>query len=353
MPGTSGVYPVKNLKDKVKDGTPAKWKHPDVPGTSGVYPVKKVKVTWHVAKNEDQPVSRFQIPLVPGLSSTIHVAQGTEMFPIIKLDETITPTHVFVAMTRSRRSSRCLIEPSDNFDFGVFGKGTPLNPKNELLLAHLRGDEDFEEQLVEYHSRAKAKKPKADPKSISSSRTLAGQSGDRKRKREGGENGDRERKGGDRMQQQAAGRQGGRAGDVEDKRKAGRAGDAEAKRKAGREGGESSGMSRTAAARRRHGQDDDATIAATANISRFSSVRDRVEKANGMTVIQAIELNIYTLRTLRSDEAAGYIALVRTSDRIPDLYVRDTDGADLRSAGITMDGDDDFFMTHFTDDFSD
>ena len=211
-----------------------------MPGASGVYPVKKVKVTWHVAKNEDQPVSRFQIPLVPGLSSTIHVAQGTEMFPIIKLDETITPTHVFVAMTRSRRSSRCLIEPSDNFDFGVFGKGTPLNPKNELLLAHLRGDEDFEEQLVEYHSRANAKKPKADPKSISSSRTLAGQSGDRKRKREGGENGDHQRKGGDRMQQQAAGRaanveekrkagrEGGRAGDVEDKRKAGRAGDAEA-----------------------------------------------------------------------------------------------------------------------------
>ena len=47
---------------------------------------------------------------------------------------------------------------------------------------------------MEYHNRAKAKKPKADPKSISSSRTPAGQSGDRKRKREGGENGDRERK---------------------------------------------------------------------------------------------------------------------------------------------------------------
>jgi hypothetical protein len=327
--------------------------------------VKKVKVTWHVAKNEDQPVSRFQIPLVPGLSSTIHVAQGTEMFPIIKLDETITPTHVFVAMTRSRRSSRCLIEPSDNFDFGVFGKGTPLNPKNELLLAHLRGDEDFEEQLVEYHSRAKAKKPKADPKSVSSARTLAGQSGDRKRKREGGENGDHQRKGGDRMQQQAAGRaasvedkrkagrDGGRAGDVEDKRKAGReggrAGDAEDKRGAG----QTSGLARGAAARRRRGQDDDATIAATANISRFSSVRDRVEKANGMTVIQAIELNIYTLRTLRSDESAEYIALVRTSDRIPDPSVRDTDGDDLRSAEIHMDGDDDFFMTHPTDDFSD
>jgi len=248
---------------------------------------------------------------VPGLSSTIHVAQGTEMFPIIKLDETITPTHVFVAMTRSRRSSRCLIEPSDNFDFGVFGKGTPLNPKNELLLAHLRGDDDFEEQLVEYHSRAKATKPKADPKSISSSRTLAGQSGDRKRKREGGENGDHQRKGGDRMQQQAAGRaanvedkrMAGRAGDVEDKRKAGRAGDVDVKRAARR----LSGLTRSAAARRLHGHDDAATIAATTNISRFSSVRDRVEKANGMTVIQAIELNIYTLRTLRSDESAGYI----------------------------------------------
>jgi hypothetical protein len=289
------------------------------------------------------------------------------MFPIIMLDETMTPTHVFIAMTRSRRSSTCLIEPSDKFDFSVtiFGKGPPLNPKNELLVAHLRGDEDFEEQLVEYHSRAKAKKPKADPKSISSSRTLAGQSGGRKRKREGGENGDHQRKSGDRMQQQAAGRAanvedkrkagreggriGGRAGDVEDKRKAGRAGDVEDKLKAGRAGN----LTQSAAARRRHGHDDDATIAATANISRFSSVRDRVEKANGMTVIQAIELNIYTLRTLRSDEAAGYIALVRTSDRISDLSVRDTDGDDLRSAGILMDGDDDFFMTHPTDDFSD
>jgi hypothetical protein len=323
--------------------------------------VKKVKVIWHVAKNEDQPVSRFQIPLVPGLSSTIHVAQGTEMFPIIKLDETITPTHVFVAMTRSRRSSRCLIEPSDNFDFGVFGKGTPLNPKNELLLAHLRGDDGFEEQLVTYHSRAKATKPKADPKSISSARTLAGQSGDRKRKRaggengdrerkrqggengdrerkrQGGENGDRERKGGDRMQQQSAGREGGRAGDVEDKRGA----------------GQTSGLARGAAARRRRGQDDDATIAATANISRFSSVRDRVEKANGMTVIQAIELDIYTLRTLRSDESAGYIALVRTSDRISDPSVRDTDGDDLRSAEIHTDDFDDFFMSIPKDDFSD
>jgi len=186
---------------------------------------------------------------------------------------------------------------------------------------------------------------------------LAGENGDRKRKREGGENGDRDRKGGDRAQQQAAGREGGRAGDVEDKRKAGseggRAGDVEDKRKAGSEGGQSSGRARGAAARRRRGQDDAATIAATANISRFSSVRDRVEKANGMTVIQAIRLNIYTLRTLRSDESAGYIALVRTSDRNPDLSVRNMDADDLRSADINMGGDDDCFMPNPPDDFSD
>jgi hypothetical protein len=156
------------------------------------------------------------------------------------------------------------------------------------------------------------------------------------------------------MQQQAAGREGGRtggrAGDVEDKRKAGRAGDVEDKRKAGRAGN----LTHSAAARRRHGHDDDATIAATANISRFSSVRDRVKKANGMTVIQAIELNIYTLRTLRSDESAKYIALVRTSDRIPDPSVRDTNEDDLRSAaGIHTDDDDDAFMSIPKDDFSD
>ena len=306
-------------------------------------------------------MKRFQIPLVPGLTSTIHVAQGAEMSPIIMLDELVTPTAVFVGVTRSKRSRNCLIMPSDKFDFGVFGSGKLLNEKNELLLAHLRGDADFEENLAKYHRCRKAKKPKADAARVSSARALAGENGDRDRKREGGENGDRDRKreggengdrnrkGGDRAQQQAAGR----AADVEDKCKGGRAGDVEDKRKAGQEGGQSSGRARGAAARRRRGQDDAATIAATANISRFSSVRDRVEKANGMTVIQAIGLNIYTLRTLRSDESAGYIALVRTSDRIPDPSVRDTDGDDLRSAEIHTDDFDDFFMSIPKDDFSD
>ena len=73
-----------------------------------------------------------------------------------------------------------------------------------------------------------------------------------------------------------------------------------------------------------------------------------------MTVIQAIELNIYTLRTLRSDESAGYIALVRTSERNPDLSVRNMIGDDLRSADIDMDGDDNnCFMPNPPDDFSD
>ena len=76
-----------------------------------------------------------------------------------------------------------------------------------------------------------------------------------------------------------------------------------------------------------------------------------------MKVIQAIELNIYTLRTLQSDESAKleYIAVIRTSDRIPDPSesVRDTDGGDLRSAGIHTNDDDDAFMSIPKDDFSD
>ena len=72
-----------------------------------------------------------------------------------------------------------------------------------------------------------------------------------------------------------------------------------------------------------------------------------------VTVIHAIGLSIYTLRTLRSDESAGYIALGRTSDRNPDLSVRNMDGDDLRSADIDMDGDDDCFMPNPLDDFSD
>jgi hypothetical protein len=45
--------------------------------------------------------------VVPGLTSTVrvHVAQGAGMSPIIMLDELVTPTAVFVGVTRSRRRS--------------------------------------------------------------------------------------------------------------------------------------------------------------------------------------------------------------------------------------------------------
>ena len=100
---------------------------------------------------------------------------------------------------------------------------------------------------------------------------------DRQRKREGGQNGDREDK-----------RKAGRAGDVEDKRKAGReggrAGDADVKRAAR----VSSGLTRSAVARRRHGHDDDAFISPTTSIPGRASVRDRINRAKDMTVRQAI-----------------------------------------------------------------
>jgi hypothetical protein len=210
-----------------------------------------------------------------------------------------------------RKPARAVVKrdlmPCDTFDFRVFSTGVPLNQKNELLLAHLRGDVDFETNLAEYHRRAKCTKPKADPRSVSSSRTLAGQSGNRKRKSEGGQNGDRQRKrdggqNGDRERK----REGGRAGDPEDKRKegreGGRAGNSENKRKAGRAGN----LTQSVAARRRHGHDDDALISPTTGIPGRASVRDRISRAKGMTIRQAIRLKMYITRSLKRDETAGF-----------------------------------------------
>ena len=153
-------------------------------------------------------------------------------------------------------------------------------------------------------------------------RALAGENGDRKRKREGGKNGDRDRKreGGENGDRERK-REGGENGDRDRKREGGENGDRDRKggdraqqQVAGREGGQSSGRARGAAARRRRGQDDAATIAATANIRGRKSVRERVANANGMTVSQAIQQSIYTTRTLKADEAAGYIQLVRAAE---------------------------------------
>ncbi len=107
-----------------------------------------------------------------------------------------------------------------------------------------------------------------------------------------------------------AGREGGRAGDVDVKRAA----------------GESSGLTRTAAARRRHGHDDDAVISPTTSIPGHASVRDRIDRAKGMAVRQAIQLKIYPTRSLKRDETAGYIRLVRaTGERDPDTFMCDAE----------------------------
>jgi hypothetical protein len=45
------------------------------------------------------------------------------MSPIIKLDETMTPTHVFVAMTKSRRSSRWQAKQQSNKKNGPTSPG--------------------------------------------------------------------------------------------------------------------------------------------------------------------------------------------------------------------------------------
>ena len=163
---------------------------------------------------------------------------------------------------------------------------------------------------------------------------------DRQRKREGSQNGDREDK-----------RKAGRAGDVEDKRKAGReggrAGDADVKRAAR----VSSGLTRSAAARRLHGHDDDAFISPTTNIPSHASVRDRIDRAKGMTVRQAIRLKFYTTRSLKRDETAGYIRLVRaTGEGDPDTVMRDAEVAELESNRSPMISDTD--VRNPVDDFS-
>jgi hypothetical protein len=156
------------------------------------------------------------------------------------------------------------------------------------------------------------------------------------------------------------GRTGGRAGDVEDKRKAGRAGDVEDKRKAGRAGDvdvkraarESSGLTRSAAARRLHGHDDDAVISPTTSIPGRASVRDRIDRAKGMAVRQAIQLKLYTTRSLKRDETAGYTRLVRASGEYdPDTVMCDAECDGLENDRSPMESDT--YARHPVDDFSD
>ena len=54
-----------------------------------------------------------------------------------------------------------------------------------------------------------------------------------------------------------------------------------------------------------------------------------------MTVRQAIQLTIYTTRSLKRDETAGYIRLVHaTGEGDPDTVMRDAEGDGLEGDGI-------------------
>ena len=71
-----------------------------------------------------------------------------------------------------------------------------------------------------------------------------------------------------------------------------------------------------------------------------------------MTVRRAIEMNIYTTRSLKRDETAGYIQLVHaTGEGDPDTFVRDAEDDALDSAGFQMDMDT--YVGNPIDDFSD
>ena len=71
-----------------------------------------------------------------------------------------------------------------------------------------------------------------------------------------------------------------------------------------------------------------------------------------MTVRRAIEMNIYTTRSLKRDETAGYIQLVRaTGEGDSDTFLRDAECDELDSVGYQLDTDT--YVGNPIDDFSD
>ena len=83
-----------------------------------------------------------------------------------------------------------------------------------------------------------------------------------------------------------------------------------------------------------------------------ASVRDRIDRAKRMTVRQAVRLKFYTTRSLKRDETAGYIRLVRaTGEGDPDTIMRDAEVAEIESDRSPMISDTD--VRNPVDDFSD
>ena len=59
------------------------------------------------------------------------------------------PVAAYVALTRTQRSESIFI--TGDFDFSVFSTGQPLNFRNELLLAKLRGNtQEYETLFARY-----------------------------------------------------------------------------------------------------------------------------------------------------------------------------------------------------------
>jgi len=131
------------------------------------------------------------------------------MIPIVELPKRTLPVAAYVALTRTQTSERIII--SGDFDFSVFSTGEPLNFRNELLLAKLRGNtQEYDALFARYLQQQSGK--------TSAAKRQAGEVGCRKRKAAGGENGDPNKKGGSGAQQQAAGQVGGKAGSQAQKR---------------------------------------------------------------------------------------------------------------------------------------
>ena len=71
-----------------------------------------------------------------------------------------------------------------------------------------------------------------------------------------------------------------------------------------------------------------------------------------MTVKQAVRLKFYTTRSLKRDETAGYVRLVRATGEVdPDTFMRDAEGDGLESDISPMESDTD--VRNPVDDFSD
>ena len=127
----------------------------------------------------------------------------------------------------------------------------------------------------------------------------------------------------------------------------------EDKSKAGREGGESSGGIFKVLLRA------DATATTTMHSSPRqpasrgdASVRDRIDRAKGIAVRQAIQLKIYTTRSLKRDETAEYIRFLHaTAEGDPDTVMCNAEGDGLESDRSPMDSDT--YVGNPVDDFLD